>query len=88
MITITPLHHLIELCRSNLAAQGHILLQDISWETFEELIIELESRPSDRLTYDNGQLEIWMPLIPYESYKRWLGRILELHPRHSRSLAI
>jgi Uma2 family endonuclease len=54
------------------------LLQDISWETFDELITELESQPSKRLTYDNGQLEIWMPLIPHESYKRWLGRILEL----------
>jgi Uma2 family endonuclease len=63
---------------SSLATQEHILLQDISWETFDELITELESQPSKRLTYDNGQLEIWMPLIPHESYKRWLGRILEL----------
>ena len=77
MITVIPLH-LIESYRSHLAAEDHILLQDISWETFEQLIIELESRPNDRLTYDNGQLEIWMPLIPHESYKRWLGRILEL----------
>jgi Uma2 family endonuclease len=59
-------------------APEHILLQDISWETFDELITELESQPSKRLTYDNGQLEIWMPLVPHERYKRWLGRILEL----------
>lgn len=59
-------------------APEHILLQDISWETFDELITELESQPSKRLTYDNGQLEIWMPLVPHESYKRWLGRILKL----------
>lgn len=59
-------------------APEHILLQDISWETFDELITELESQPSKRLTYDKGQLEIWMPLVPHESYKRWLGRILEL----------
>ena len=70
---VTATRHLIEPYRSDLAAQGHILLQDISWETFEELITELESQPSNRLTYDNGQLEIWMPLIPHESYKRWLG---------------
>jgi Uma2 family endonuclease len=55
----------------------HVLLRDISWETFESLIRELESQPSKRLTYDDGLLEIWMPLPPHESFKRWLGRIVE-----------
>ena len=77
MITVIP-PKLHPHSSSSLATQEHILLQDISWETFDELITELESQPSKRLTYDNGQLEIWMPLIPHESYKRWLGRILEL----------
>jgi Uma2 family endonuclease len=55
----------------------HVLLRDISWETFESLIQELESQPSKRLTYDHGLLEIWMLLPPHESFKRWLGRIVE-----------
>jgi Uma2 family endonuclease len=56
----------------------HILLQGISWKTFQDLIQELESQPSKRLTYDHGNLEIWMPLPPHESFKRWLGRIVEI----------
>ncbi|NJN31936.1 MAG: Uma2 family endonuclease [Synechococcales cyanobacterium RM1_1_8] len=56
----------------------HVLLQNIAWETFEALVDDLESQPSKRLTYDNGMLEIWMPKPPHESYKRWLGRIVEI----------
>lgn len=58
--------------------QEYVLLQNIAWETFEALIDDLECQPSKRLTYDNGMLEIWMPKPPHESYKRWLGRIVEI----------
>jgi Uma2 family endonuclease len=56
----------------------HVLLRGITWETFQSLVVELESQPSKRLTYDNGLLEIWMPLGHHESFKRWLGRIVEI----------
>ena len=55
-----------------------ILLQGISWETFELLIRELESQPSKRLTYDHGLLEIWMPLALHERYKKFLVRLVEI----------
>ncbi len=58
--------------------QERILLQGITWTTFEALVRDLESQPSKRLTYDSGLLEIWMPLPPHESFKRWLGRIVEI----------
>ncbi len=54
-----------------------VLLQGISWETYQSLVQELESQPNKRLTYDNGLLEIFMPLPPHESYKRWTGRFVE-----------
>lgn len=54
-----------------------IVLNGISWETYQALVRDLESQPSKRLTYDNGQLEIFMPLPPHERYKRWLGRFVE-----------
>jgi Uma2 family endonuclease len=54
-----------------------VLLQGISWDTYQSLVRELESQPSKRLTYDNGLLEIFMPLPPHESYKRWTGRLVE-----------
>lgn len=76
VMTIRPKLH----SRSDLTplANEKILLHGISWATFEGLIRELESQPSKRLTYDNGLLEIWMPLSPHESLKRWLGRIVEI----------
>ncbi len=55
-----------------------VLLQGITWETFQSLMIELESQPSKRLTYDNGLLEIWMPLSVHERYKKFLARLVEI----------
>jgi Uma2 family endonuclease len=54
-----------------------VLLRGISWDTYQALVVELESQPSKRLTYDNGLLEISMPLPPHERYKRWIGRFIE-----------
>lgn len=58
--------------------QERILLQGTSWATFQDLIRELESQPSKRLTYDNGNLEIWIPLPPHERYKKFLARLVEV----------
>ncbi len=55
-----------------------IVLKGIHWDTFQALVRDLESQPSKRLTYDNGVLEIRMPLPPHERYKKWLGRLVEL----------
>lgn len=68
----------IRVERSQAEDREHILLRGISWETFEALVQELESQPSKRLTYDDGTLEIWMPLFTHESFKRWLGRLIEI----------
>jgi hypothetical protein len=46
----------------------NVLLPGISWDTYQSLVRELESQPSKRLTYDNGLLEIFMPLPPDECY--------------------
>ncbi len=58
--------------------QTSMVLGNISWETFQGLITELDSQPNKRLTYNDGVLEIWMPLPSHESYKRWLGRLVEI----------
>ncbi len=56
----------------------YVLLRGITWETFQALMIELESQPSKHLTYDNGLLEIWMPLAIHERYKKFLARLVEV----------
>jgi Uma2 family endonuclease len=55
-----------------------VMLQGITWQTYQSLVQDLESQPAKRLTYDNGILEIFMPLPPHETYKRLLGRLVEI----------
>lgn len=55
-----------------------ILLQGIAWETYQALVRDLDSQPGKRLTYDNGFLEIFMPLPPHEKNKKYLARFVEL----------
>lgn len=55
-----------------------VILRNISWQTYQSLIIDFESEPAIRLTYDRGTLEIRMPLDPHETYKKLLGRLIEV----------
>jgi Uma2 family endonuclease len=54
------------------------ILHGIQWDTYQKLVRDLESQPGTKLTYDNGTLEIMMPLPPHERYKRLLGRFVEV----------
>jgi Uma2 family endonuclease len=49
------------------AEQQWVLLEGISWETFERLLKELGDNRAARLAYDQGKLEIMSPLSPHES---------------------
>jgi len=60
-----------------IAPQQQVLLQDISWKTYQALVYDLAERPSQRLTYDQGRLEIMTPRPEHEANKRLLGRIVE-----------
>ena len=54
-----------------------VVLQNISWRTYQSLVTDFEQEPSVRLTYDSGTLEIRIPLDPHESYKKLIGRLIE-----------
>ncbi len=54
-----------------------VLLENISWQTYQFLVKDFEPQPAIRLTYDKGLLEIRMPLDPHETYKKLLGRLVE-----------
>ncbi|NJK75411.1 MAG: Uma2 family endonuclease [Microcoleus sp. SU_5_6] len=57
--------------------QAGVLLQNISWQTYESLVNELAEQPRVRLTYDRGTLEIMTPLDSHEGNKEILGRFVE-----------
>jgi Uma2 family endonuclease len=54
-----------------------VILPNISWQTYQSLIQDFEQEPAIRLTYNQGTLEIRMPLDPHETYKKLLGRLIE-----------
>lgn len=54
-----------------------VVLQGVSWGTYQGLIHDLEANPGQRLTYDQGKLEIMVPLPPHEGYKKLIGRLVE-----------
>lgn len=57
--------------------RSRILLDNISWQTYETLLEALQDQRGLRLTYDCGKLEIMSPLDPHEGYKKLVGRCVE-----------
>lgn len=60
------------------APSSQVVLPSVSWGTYQGLIRDLESVPGKRLTYDQGTLEIMVPLPPHEAYKKLMGRLVEV----------
>ena len=54
-----------------------VVLQNISWQSYQSLIRDFAQEPAIRLTYDHGTLEIRMPLDPHETFKKLIGRLIE-----------
>jgi Uma2 family endonuclease len=57
---------------------SRFLLQNVSWETYESLLADLENS-SVRLTYDNGKLELMSPLPKQGREQKLLGRLIEAY---------
>lgn len=57
--------------------EQRIILQNISWRLFENLLAELGENRAARLAYDQGVLEIMSPLMPHEHSKRLIERLIE-----------
>lgn len=50
-----------------------VVLHNISWQQFENLLIDLGEHRAARVAYDDGTLEIMTPLPEHEYYKETLG---------------
>jgi Uma2 family endonuclease len=60
-----------------LSDQQHLVLDDVSWEFYEQLLREIGDR-AIRVTYDNGWMEIMSPLPKHERWKTRIGRMIEI----------
>jgi Uma2 family endonuclease len=59
------------------AAAQRLMLHDVSWELYEQLLQELGGRPL-RLTYDEGSIEFMVPSPEHEEYKKLIAGLLEI----------
>lgn len=59
-------------------AEGPIVLEGVSWETYESLLRDLdEAGQHKRITYDQGRMAIVSPLPRHEKWKSLLGCFVE-----------
>ena len=57
--------------------EQRIVLQGVSWETYERLLADLTNNSAPRLTYDQGTLEIMSPSSEHERYNRTISLLVE-----------
>lgn len=56
---------------------GSILLKDISWQKFESILLGLGENRASKLVYDQGTLEILVPLPEHEYFKDCIGDLIK-----------
>src|SRR2546428_196665 len=61
----------------HLPAGAALVLQDVPWEAYEQLLEDLSDRPAVRVTYDQGKVEIMSPLRKHEKYKEFIGDLIK-----------
>ncbi|HEY9691634.1 MAG TPA: Uma2 family endonuclease [Oculatellaceae cyanobacterium] len=54
-----------------------VVLYNISWQQFENLLIDLGQSRAARVAYDSGTLEIMTPLPEHEYYKEVIGTSIQ-----------
>jgi Uma2 family endonuclease len=53
-----------------ISGETRVLLENITWHTFKTILAEMGSERTNRITYNNGKIEIMTPLKPHESSNR------------------
>jgi Uma2 family endonuclease len=66
----------ISLNRIEISAGQRIYLHDVSWEEFEQILLELGEKRVTRIAYHTGELEIRMPLPEHERIKVLISNLL------------
>jgi len=67
----------LQLHQLDVPVGQRLLLHDISWTEFENILTELGDQRSTRIAYDNGLLEIMAPSPEHEADKEIIGDLLK-----------
>ncbi|MGB3561367.1 MAG: Uma2 family endonuclease [Geitlerinemataceae cyanobacterium] len=69
---------LLELRQLKIKPGQQLLLEDVSWQQFENILSELGESRAARISYSNGLLEIMVPLPEHEKAKEIIGDIVKI----------
>ena len=68
---------LLELRRLEVPPGQRLLLRNVTWQEFETILEELGDHRGSRLAYDEGTLEIMVPLPEHEDDKEIVGDLVK-----------
>jgi Uma2 family endonuclease len=68
---------LLELRRLEVPPGQKLLLRDVTWQEFESILNELGDHRSTRIAYEDGTLEMMMPLPEHEDDKEIVGDLIK-----------
>ncbi|MGL5058741.1 MAG: Uma2 family endonuclease [Microcoleus sp.] len=68
----------LQLRQINVPPGHRVLLHDVNWEEFEEILAELGENRASRIAYSQGTLEIRMPLPEHERPKAIIAYLVEI----------
>lgn len=63
--------------QDQLSSEGRVILRKVSWQTFKALMTDVGDDRAWRIAYDQGVLEIRMPLLKHEEPKRLIESFVE-----------
>jgi len=63
---------------AHLPAGSKLILADVSWEEYEQLLADLGDGYGARIHYDRGRLEIMSPSLNHEMYKELILRLADI----------
>lgn len=67
----------LEFTQLTISPGSQLLLNQIDWLQFEEILTELKETRAARLSYSNGFLEIMVPLLEHEDDKNIIGDLVK-----------
>src|SRR5580692_10050726 len=59
-------------------SEQKVILEGVSWETYERLLAEHPEKPGTRFTYDRGALEIMVVSFKHEDLSRTIAKLVDL----------
>lgn len=69
---------LLELRQLIVPPGDRLLLKDVTWQEFEQILAELGDGRAARLSYSNGMLEIMTPLFAHEHANSLIGDFVNI----------